>query len=150
MKKLIMFTIVISSLLMAGVFFGCEAGLTSNSGDSESDSGGFSFSDMYKKIDLMQKQIDTLNSSLTLTAEQAYVLNYPHILTNNHCIGITSGSGQISYAGGDFAVILGKKVQLPSFEFTTAASKTYHVRFKPAAGWSLNDLSNGAYNPGGA
>ncbi|MCP4134933.1 MAG: hypothetical protein GY754_28420, partial [bacterium] len=47
-------------------------------------------------------------------------------------------------------VILGKKVQLPSFEFTTAASKTYHVRFKPAAGWSLNDLSNGAYNPGGA
>ncbi|MCP4135161.1 MAG: hypothetical protein GY754_29605 [bacterium] len=168
MKKLLTSSIMLISILIAGVFFGCEAGLTSNSGDSETDPGDFSFSDMYKRFDRMQKQIDTLSetvksqdeliSGLTLTADRAYALTYPHILTgsltddptDDHLVKITSGSGRITYAGGDFAVMQGKKVELPAFEFTTAASKTYHVRFKPHAGWSLNDLSNGTYNPGGA
>ncbi|MCP4133317.1 MAG: hypothetical protein GY754_20280 [bacterium] len=150
MKRLQKLCVLIASLALAGALFSCEAGLSTGNDSGTGSDTGFSFSDLYSKIDKMQQLIDSINimlDKLSETQSTSYILNYPHILNDSNAIAITSGSGRVSYGGGDSVVLVGKKMELPSFDFTTQASTTYHIRYTAAKGWSLNDLSGSGYNP---
>ncbi|MCP4138107.1 MAG: hypothetical protein GY754_44505, partial [bacterium] len=52
MKQVRKASLVFSLILLAAVFSGCEAGLTSsnNSGSTDNQGNGFSFSDMYSRM----------------------------------------------------------------------------------------------------
>ncbi len=51
-------------VIMALVFTGCEAGLTSSGGSGEGSDTGFSFSDLYSNMNKMQEDILALQNSL--------------------------------------------------------------------------------------
>lgn len=75
---------------------------------------------------------------------------YPEVLRADGMIPIVSPStGQVRVpAGVDFLHRGIFTVTTVQTDFATAASKTYHLRWSPAGGFVLKDLSDVAYNPG--
>lgn len=79
---------------------------------------------------------------------------YPEITTNNGVLSLTSPSasnltvdtgGRIIHRG--WREYLTDDYVLASRQLTTAANKTYHLRWSPANAFQLKDLANGTYNP---
>lgn len=79
---------------------------------------------------------------------------YPEVKTNNGVLSLSSSSsGNLEVAVGGRIVHRGWReyltddYALAQRQFTTAANKTYHLRWSPANGFQLKDLSDNNYNP---
>lgn len=84
-----------------------------------------------------------------------YLPLYPEILTNNGLLTVNAVSvGNLEIPTGQIITHRGWRAfstddyALAQRQFTTAANKTYHLRWSPANGFELNDLANGGYNAG--
>ena len=82
---------------------------------------------------------------------------FPEIETVDAKLVVTPTTGQVVIAGGQSFIHRGtRRVQTSATDeglrtFATAASKTYHLRWRwnnGAPAYALLDLANGAYNPG--
>jgi hypothetical protein len=79
---------------------------------------------------------------------------YPEVKTNNGLLSLsspTSGNLQVSTGGRiihrGWREYLTDDYALAQRQFTTLANRTYHLRWSPANGFQLRDLSNSSYNP---
>lgn len=74
---------------------------------------------------------------------------FPETLTSDGKIVITSPStGTVRVPGGSDFLHRGiYSVTTAETDFATTASKTYHLRWNPTDGFSLEDLSDSGYNP---
>lgn len=99
--------------------------------------------------------VDAINVLIGLQVEalsqiQMSVRIYPEILNEAGVIVVTSpstGSVRIP-AAVEFKHHGAFSVATTEIDFTTEASKTYHIRWSIDNGFSINDLSDLAYNPG--
>lgn len=89
---------------------------------------------------------------LLLSQASSRLPMYPEMLTSDFKINISSpATGTVRVpAGVDFLHRGINKQTTTQVDFNTASSKTYHLRWSPTGGYTLNDLSNSGYNPSAA
>lgn len=80
---------------------------------------------------------------------QARLPIYPEVTTNNGVINVTDlGTGNIRIPASATILHRGIRTYTTSQEdIATTASKTYHLRWNPTDGFSLEDLADTGYNP---
>lgn len=90
----------------------------------------------------------------------SFLLNpvYPHVTVNGGTMSVASANAQVAVAAGQTFIhrggVLHNSSDTPSAQrtFSTAASRTYHLRWRYNGGvpvFGLFDLTDPAYNPGG-
>jgi hypothetical protein len=94
---------------------------------------------------------DTSNFVL-MTAARARLPIFPEVLTEDGRIPvITPSTGQVRVPAGYNFLHRGIfNITTVQTDFATTASKTYHLRWTPGAGFAMKDLADTGYNPGGA
>lgn len=92
------------------------------------------------------------DSYLLMSQATARLPIYPEMMTEDRKINISSpATGVVRVPGGiDFLHRGIFQVTTEETDFNTQASKTYHLRWNPGDGFTLNDLSSGTYNPSAA
>lgn len=97
--------------------------------------------------DLMYKMFQAIQ------LERKFLPIFPSI-SNGGLLSINAnGAGQIEVLPGQSILHRGMKVFLTSDyseesrKFTTSSNKTYHLRWSPSSGFSLENLSDSGYNP---
>lgn len=86
---------------------------------------------------------------LLMAQARARLPIYPEVLNVDGKIGVTAPTtGTVRVPGGVMFQHRGIwPVTTTQTDFTTVASKTYHLRWNPTDGFTLKDLSNAVYNP---
>lgn len=91
------------------------------------------------------------SSYLLMSQAMARLPFYPEVMSADGVIGITAPvTGTVRVPGG--VNILHRGINLVLTEqtdFATIASRTYHLRWNPTDGFTLNYLQDAVYNPGG-
>lgn len=87
---------------------------------------------------------------LLVSQARARLPIFPEIQSVGNTMGATSpGTGQVRVPGNVTFLHRGIfPVTTTQTDFSTDASKTYHLRWNPADGFVLRDLASGTYNPG--
>lgn len=96
-------------------------------------------------------EVPTIDTSqfITLPQARARLPFFPEATTISKTFGVTSPStGTVRLPGGKTWLHRGiYPLSTTLIDFATSASKTYHVRWTPADGWALKDVSSASYNP---
>ncbi|MCP4135864.1 MAG: hypothetical protein GY754_33155, partial [bacterium] len=94
---------VFSLVLLIAVFSGCEAGLTSsnNSGSADSQGNGFSFSDMYSRMNSLEEEIKNLKQ---VNQQQQDLLQQDISALNQTAWEAGGNAGDISWNGGSVGI----------------------------------------------
>ena len=89
---------------------------------------------------------------VTLDQFKARLPIYPEVQTADGKLAFTKpGDGTVRLTGGQPFLHRGvDPLTTDQTDFTTAASKTYHIRWRKATGWGLFDLADAAYTGGAA
>lgn len=73
---------------------------------------------------------------------------FPEVMTSDNLFSLSNPAGNVRVAAGTSWVHRGAFTYTSvSTDLPTVASKTYHLRWAPGAGFTLNDLASGGYNP---
>lgn len=93
-----------------------------------------------------------VSNYLLMTQARARMPIYPEVDSDDGKINITSpATGTVRVPGNIRIIHRGVYVETTEeTDFNTSANKTYHVRWNPDKGLTLNDLSNAGYNPSSA
>ncbi|MEJ8308616.1 hypothetical protein [Agrobacterium larrymoorei] len=111
--------------------------------------------DMTQLLQAIQSLIDAATGGggdpnyVLMTQARTRLPIFPEILTGNGKMGVTSpGVGQVRVPAGVNFLHRGIfNVTTVQTDLVTDASKTYHLRWSPTAGFALKDLANTGYNP---
>jgi hypothetical protein len=90
-----------------------------------------------------------LSPFLTLLQARARLPVFPEFLTADGKINVSSpATGTVRLPGGITFLHRGiQPIETVQTDFTTLASKTYHLRWSYSGGYALKDLADVAYNP---
>jgi hypothetical protein len=88
---------------------------------------------------------------LLMSQARARLPIYPEIVGSDNKLNVSSPTGGVIRVPGGVSVIHRGVYEFTSAQtdFNTVANKTYHLRWNPTNGFTLNDLSNGTYNTSG-
>lgn len=91
----------------------------------------------------------TADDYILMNQARARLPFFPDVLTDDGKIAVTTPqSGKVRVPAGVTFQHRGiYRVTTVETDFTTDASKTYHLRWNPADGFALKDLASGTYNP---
>ena len=93
-----------------------------------------------------------VSNYLLMTQARTRLPIYPEVVSTDGKINISApATGTVRVPGNVDLVHRGIfTVTSAETDFTTQANKTYHVRWNPTDGFTLNDLSSATYNPSAA
>ena len=101
---------------------------------------------------IAEKVPDAADTGSFRSAEQlkATLPFFPEITSGGGVLSVTSpADGTVRLSGGGTFVHRGvEAITTTETDFATTASKTYHLRWRPATGYGLFDLADGTYNAG--
>ena len=89
------------------------------------------------------------DSYILLSQAAARLPLFPEIVSSEGRINVTSPAGGTVRVPGNVDLIHRgiRLVTTEETDFATVSSKTYHIRWNPVNGFTLNDLSDPVYNP---
>lgn len=104
--------------------------------------------------DILNKVTPLRTSAIPVARITPGVLCFPEMLSANGCWQITAGgNGTVTIDAGQLFIWRGvwevstNGYSVAERTFTTAANKTYHLRWSPTQLFTLNDLADRVYNP---
>lgn len=110
-------------------------------------------------LTVLKRSVQALIAAATGGEPEGYILMdqarsrlpiFPDVANSDGHLAVVSPSAGLVRvpAGLDFIHRGIFRVTTEQSEFPTDASKTYHLRWSPTAGFSLRDVASGTYNPG--